>query len=79
VTNAARHAGARHVDLTLVRDGEWLELSVEDDGRGVTPNRGGHGITGMRERLDALGGSLDIEAGERGVRVRARVPRTRAA
>jgi signal transduction histidine kinase len=80
ITNAARHAAARHVQLRLARWDEWLELTVQDDGKGAAGSRAGLGITGMRERVQALGGSLDIGVGEAGgVRVLARVPRVRPA
>jgi two-component system sensor histidine kinase UhpB len=63
LTNAARHADARHVDLSLdVVDGSDVELRVRDDGRGITPEQaiGGSGLAGMRERALLVGGQLAI-------------------
>lgn len=74
ITNLQRHARARtaRVELAL----EWGEavLRVSDDGRGgaVVP---GNGLTGMRERIEALGGQLRIETPKgKGTRIEARLP-----
>ncbi|HET8673218.1 MAG TPA: ATP-binding protein, partial [Thermoleophilaceae bacterium] len=81
VTNAGRHADARHVSLSLhTRDGV-IELRVVDDGKGfgdfwpVSTDEAGHiGLSSMRERAEMVGGSLRIESGGRGTTVVARVP-----
>lgn len=74
VTNVQRHARARRVRLQLHgREGCW-QLCVEDDGRGgaIQP---GNGLAGMRERLEALGGSLRVQAGTHaGTRLVAELP-----
>jgi signal transduction histidine kinase len=61
LTNAARHAGADNVWIVLRRDGDRVTLAVRDDGRGGGELRFGHGLTGMRERLEGLGGALAVE------------------
>jgi two-component system, NarL family, sensor histidine kinase UhpB len=66
LTNAARHAGATHVDLTLGRDGEAVELRVRDDGIGLEGAEEGAGIQGMRERALLVGATLTIGAGPTG-------------
>lgn len=60
VTNVQRHARARRARIELARDGGGVRLRVVDDGRGgaMVP---GTGIAGMRERLAALGGRLQID------------------
>jgi two-component system sensor histidine kinase DesK len=75
VTNVVRHAGAAETTIT-VHDGPGeVVLQVTDDGRG-TRGPEGSGLTGMRERVSALGGSVRIEAGNgaRGTRVTVTLP-----
>jgi signal transduction histidine kinase len=82
LSNVARHAEAKRVDVRLrVADGE-LRLTVADDGRGPDSTdteqleREGHmGLTGMRERLTAVGGrvAFDGRPGE-GARLEIQVP-----
>jgi signal transduction histidine kinase len=83
LTNVVRHAGARHASVTVKAAGDALVVEVADDGAGTgangSGNGAGQGIVGMRERVLALGGTL--EAGPRpggGFRVRARLPLTGA-
>jgi signal transduction histidine kinase len=64
IQNAAKHAG-RDVQVTvrLSRDEDELAFSVEDDGRGFEPTIAeGSGLTGMRDRIAALGGRLEISS-----------------
>lgn len=76
LTNVARHAEARHVDIALRRDGDHLMLVVADDGRGITPrevsSRRSLGLLGMRERVLPWGGWFEI-AGTPGQGTRASV------
>jgi len=63
VVNAARHGGARRIDINLTRRDGALQLSVTDDGCGigtVSSHRraGGLGLPAMRARAEALGGRL---------------------
>ena len=74
VTNVHRHSGAGHVRVALEVDGELCRLRVEDDGRGGTI-RPGNGLSGMRERVQALGGELQLGPGQpRGTRLLAMLP-----
>ncbi|GHF40978.1 signal transduction histidine kinase [Deinococcus metalli] len=61
VTNAARHARATQLWLEVWRDGPLIRLRAQDDGPGVSTLRFGCGLNGMRERLEGLGGSLDVQ------------------
>lgn len=66
LANARRHAAASRIDVTLTYFGDQVSLDVVDDGRGFDPATTGHspglGLRGMRERAEALGGSLVIES-----------------
>lgn len=67
LTNTARHAGARTARVTLTRNAADVTLVVEDDGRGFDPARSqvehrGLGLSGMRERLALVGGTLKIDS-----------------
>ncbi|MBB4129728.1 sensor histidine kinase [Xanthomonas sp. 3075] len=72
-TNVQRHAQAKRVRVSLRAQGEQAVLDIADDGRGgaIVP---GNGLDGMRTRLHALGGALEVEALPRGMRLRASVP-----
>ncbi|WP_282946165.1 sensor histidine kinase [Cellulomonas endometrii] len=76
LANVRKHAGARRVLLRLVRSEGEVALEVLDDGQGLAPGTAeGVGLRGMRERVAAGGGTLDV-AGEpgRGTRVRLSMP-----
>lgn len=75
VTNVRRHARAHRVRVALTIESGQARLLVEDDGRAVKPLVPGNGLNGMRERLAALGGRLDIESAHgQGTRLIAAVP-----
>ncbi len=86
LANVARHAGARHAAVRLERHGHAIQLEVADDGVGLAAaprSDGGHyGVTGMRERVEALGGTFTLGPREgagqpvskRGTVVRATIP-----
>ncbi|HEV2606481.1 MAG TPA: sensor histidine kinase, partial [Xanthomonadaceae bacterium] len=61
VTNIQRHAHANHAEARLVVNEDGVELVVRDDGHGSILSHG-NGLTGMRERVEALGGSLRVDA-----------------
>jgi two-component system, NarL family, sensor histidine kinase DesK len=75
-TNAIRHSGARHAAITLRELEGTTELEIADDGRGApVHDGGGHGLTGLRERVQSLGGTVEAGAGPGGgFRVTVRVP-----
>ena len=83
LTNVAKHAQATEVAISLVRaDGddpgcEVVRFSFEDNGHGFNPGlrSDGLGLIGLRERVEALGGRLDLRsAPEQGARVCASIP-----
>ena len=78
LTNVARHAGASTVRLVLDDADDGWRLIIEDDGRGRPDegDGGGLGLVGARERVEALGGYLDLESPPAGgLRLLAWVPR----
>ena len=82
LTNVARHAKATRVDVRLSREGHIVRLSVADNGRGFSHDAtkmlqrwSGIGLLGMRERVELLGGWLEIETEVgRGLRTVANLP-----
>lgn len=63
LTNAARHGGARHVQIRISAGQGRIKVVVEDDGTGLSgASSDGLGLKGMRERLAAVGGALSLEA-----------------
>jgi two-component system, NarL family, sensor histidine kinase DesK len=73
-TNVLRHSGARSVVVDLTTDDDGVTLGITDDGRGETGLRG-TGLSGLAERVEAVGGRLKTgSAAGRGFRVTAVVP-----
>jgi signal transduction histidine kinase len=66
VTNVVRHASATRIDVLVERRDGHVVVVVEDDGQGFVPGAAGGterlGLIGMRERAEALGGTLTIES-----------------
>jgi signal transduction histidine kinase len=61
VTNVVRHAEATTLDLHYRLRGDGIQLKARDDGRGTETPVAGNGLRGMRERLAAYGGDVEIE------------------
>jgi PAS domain S-box-containing protein len=85
LTNVQRHSGSRTAEVRFRRDGNSAVMDVQDHGKGLPPalfERGssdwlgsvGVGLRGMAERVQQLGGSLDITSDSNGTLVRATVP-----
>jgi two-component system sensor histidine kinase UhpB len=75
LTNAARHADASEVELSLQKVGSHVVLEVRDDGRGFTGLAEGSGLMGMRERAALVRAELSVISQPRhGTTVRLRVP-----
>jgi len=63
LTNAIRHAQAKHVSVDLSHVDARLALTVRDDGCGMKPGKSaGFGIRGMQERVEGLGGRYRVES-----------------
>ena len=80
LTNVARHAGARHAKVALRNGAGEIRVRVEDDGKGLSGPPEFHlGLLGMRERVTAIGGRLEIEGRPgAGVTIEAVLPRRSA-
>jgi signal transduction histidine kinase len=67
LTNVQRHARASHAQVTLTAPSGLVSLRIEDDGvgpgAGLSEERGGFGLIGLRERVALLGGQLDFGPG----------------
>ena len=75
ITNTVRHAGANRLRLKLSRTEGLLRLEAADDGRGCNHTKPGNGLRGMRERLSAYGGQVDIiTASGQGFALDVRIP-----
>ena len=80
LNNIVHHADAKQVRIALKRDESALQMSISDDGRGIPPDQlnrpRSHGLSGMRHRMNVLGGQLAIlaNAGFAGTTVVARLP-----
>lgn len=79
MTNVARHSGAKALSVIVTDRAGGVRAIIEDDGSGFdaeTERRNGHsvGIHGMIERIDLLGGRLEIESSDTGTSIYAEVP-----
>ena len=83
LNNVAKHSRARRVSIILQGTAGYVQAIIEDDGRGFdtakprppADQRGGLGLSGIRERLNVLGGSLSIESAPgRGTELIVRIP-----
>jgi len=66
LTNVARHSGCTRASVRIAPAARHVAIEIEDDGRGfAAPNgngAGGHGLSNMRSRAEALGGTLHVES-----------------
>jgi len=63
VSNILRHAGAKRVEVGLVRANHYARLAISDDGCGFIPKKGsGSGLRGLAERVELMGGRCRLES-----------------
>jgi signal transduction histidine kinase len=80
ITNAARHGDAKNISIEIIEDSDAFVLNVRDDGKGKPPFNIGNGISGMRERLQSLDGTLELLPNTpTGVHLTVRWPQVRTA
>ena len=73
VVNAQKHAAARGIEVDVARCGGDLRLRVRDDGHGGA-TLDGPGLRGLRDRVEAARGRLDVDSGPAGTTVEAVIP-----
>lgn len=82
LTNIGKYAQAKHIRIVLKNYVYHAEVMIADDGRGFDPAAlpaSSHGLVGMRHRVEAAGGRLDINSGAgRGTRITGTIPRRQA-
>ena len=61
-TNAAKHAAASAVDILIGRADGTLTVQVRDDGVGGADTARGSGLTGLRDRVEAVGGTMTLDS-----------------
>jgi signal transduction histidine kinase len=61
-TNAAKHADASAVDIVIEETGGTLRVQVRDDGAGGADASRGSGLTGLRDRVEAVGGTMTVDS-----------------
>jgi signal transduction histidine kinase len=83
LTNIHRHSGGKTAEIRLAADGNQVSIEVRDDGNGIPSEKrelinsaglSGVGLRGMRERLRAFGGTLEIQSSPSGTVVTAVFP-----
>ena len=82
LANVLRHSGSPVAKILLHRKAGWLELAVSDQGKGnvrealmqARDRENGIGISGMRERVEQLGGCFQVVCDEEGTTVKATIP-----
>lgn len=75
VTNAVRHGGARRVEAAAAQKGGVVHVEIRDDGTGLpAEHRIGLGLSGMRERVEALQGTFTLDNAAPGAIVRIAIP-----
>ncbi len=80
LTNTAKHADASQARVTVRHRDGWLELIVSDDGRGGADASSGSGLTGLVDRVEAIGGTIQIDSPQdAGTTVRVKLPTGRRA
>lgn len=77
LNNVVKHAGASHVSVSAEQSDGEIRISVRDDGAGFDTGAttSGRGLAGMRERIELLGGEIEVASGPgKGTEITARVP-----
>jgi signal transduction histidine kinase len=77
ITNARKHADATSIDVRATTSRRLLRVEIVDDGRGGATESAGSGLQGLRDRVEAIGGSFEVDSADRrGTRIVAVLPTT---
>jgi signal transduction histidine kinase len=76
VTNACKHADATSIDVRARGSRGLLRVEIADDGRGGADESAGSGLQGLRDRVEAIGGSFAVRSGAGGTTIVAVLPAT---
>ena len=60
LTNVAKHANASEVNVSVDADGPELSLAIRDNGVGGANSTNGSGLVGLKDRVEALGGQIQV-------------------
>jgi len=75
LANVVKHAHASHVTIAVIREGRQVVVEISDDGVGGADSVMGGGLLGLRDRVEALDGTLRIESPRgHGTRLHAEIP-----
>jgi signal transduction histidine kinase len=75
LTNVRKHAQATRVKVALAYDDSKVGLSIDDNGQGMGKTSNGYGLLGLRERVQLVGGSVDIRTTpNQGCRIEVEIP-----
>jgi len=77
LNNVLKHASATSAGVSARLADDQVQITVKDDGRGFDPDAvgEGRGLLGMRERIELLGGEIEVRSSpDRGTEIAARVP-----
>jgi signal transduction histidine kinase len=78
LANVLKHSGATAATVTITASDSWLRVAIADDGRGFVAGAVKEsGLRGLRDRVAALGGHIEIDGGESGTRLEASLPSAR--
>jgi signal transduction histidine kinase len=82
LTNIHRHSGSQTAAISMARDGDFVSVTIQDQGKGMSAARlaeiqlqgSGVGIRGMRERLRQFQGRIEIQSNNSGTRILVTIP-----
>ena len=73
VSNAMKYAECKHINISIVAMNKMIRVNVKDDGKGCKNIVDGMGLSGMRQRIRSVGGTIDFES-QRGFNINMLIP-----